>query len=73
VADEWLRPTLLAAAFDIGDPDRAEELADEVIAEGQAAWKLDTVLRDLEASVLQVGDAAKRARLAAVIDRIKTA
>ena len=30
VADEWLRPTLLAAAFDLGDPDKAEELADDV-------------------------------------------
>jgi tetratricopeptide (TPR) repeat protein len=73
VADEWLRPTLLAAAFDLGEPDKAEELADDVIAEGQAAWKVQSVLGDLEASVLQVTDAAKRARLSAVIDRIKTA
>jgi tetratricopeptide (TPR) repeat protein len=73
VADEWLRPTLLAAAFDLGDPDKAEELADDVIAEGQAAWKVQSVLGDLEASVLQVIDAAKRVRLSAVIDRIKAA
>jgi hypothetical protein len=73
VADEWLRPTLLAAAFDLGDPDKAEELADDVIAEGQAKWKVETVLDDLEASVLHVGDAAKRARLSAVIDRFKAA
>ena len=71
VADEWLRPTLLAAAFDLGDPDKAEELADDVMAEGQAAWKVQSVLGDLEASVLQVTDAAKRERLSAVIDRIK--
>ena len=70
-ADEWLRPTLLAAAFDLGEPDKAEELADDVIAEGPAAWKVDSVLDDLEASVLQVSDAAKRGRLSAVTDRIK--
>jgi hypothetical protein len=34
VADEWVRPTLLGAAFDLGDPDKAEELADALIAEG---------------------------------------
>jgi len=73
VADEWLRPTLLAAAFDLGDTDKAEELADDVVAEGQSTWKVNSVLGDLEASVLQVGDAAKRARLSSVIDRIKTA
>lgn len=73
IADEWLRPTLLAAAFDLGDPDKADELADDVIAEGQAAWKVQSVLGDLEASVLHADDTAKRARLSAVIDRIKAA
>jgi hypothetical protein len=62
VADEWLRPTLLAAAFDLGDPDKAAELADDVIVEGRAAWKVQSVLSDVEANVLQVSDAAKRAR-----------
>jgi hypothetical protein len=73
VADEWLRPTLLAAAFDLGEPDKAEELAADVTTEGQAAWKVQSVLGDLEASVVQVTDAAKRVRLSAVIDRIKAA
>jgi hypothetical protein len=73
LSDEWLRPTLLAAAFDLGDPDKAEELADDVIAEGEAEWKVQSVLGDLEASVVQVTDAAKRVRLSAVIDRIKPA
>jgi Tetratricopeptide Repeats-Sensor len=73
ISDEWLRPTLLAAAFDLGDAGKAEELAHDVVAEGQATWKVHSVLGDLEASVLQVSDAAKRARLSSVIDRIKTA
>ncbi|MFY9958001.1 TRAFs-binding domain-containing protein [Bradyrhizobium sp.] len=73
LADEWLRPTLLAAAFDLGEPDKAEELAEDVMAEGQAAWKVNSVLGDLEASVVQVKDADKRARLSSVIETLKTA
>ena len=73
VADEWVRPTLLGAAFDLGDPDKAEELADAVIAEGAPKWKVNSVLHDLEDSIVQVSDTAKRARLSAVIDRIKVA
>ena len=73
VADEWVRPTLLGAAFDLGDPDKAEELADAIIAEGAPKWKVNSVLHDLEASIVQVSDTAKRARLSAVIDRIKVA
>jgi hypothetical protein len=71
VADEWVRPTLLGAAFDLGTPDKAEELAKAVIAEGPPKWKVDTVIRDLEESVKQLRDAATRARLSAVIERIK--
>jgi hypothetical protein len=70
VADEWLRPTLLSAAFDTGDADEAEELAEEVIAEGTPRWKLDSTLMDLNASVAQVEDKDRRNRLAAVLKRI---
>jgi tetratricopeptide (TPR) repeat protein len=73
LADEWFRPTLLGAAFDLGDPEKAEEVVDAVVAEGPAKWKVDSVLRDLEASLLQVGDAGKRARLSVVIERLKAA
>lgn len=71
IPDDWLRPTLLAAAFDLGDPDKAEQLADDVLNEGAAAWKIDSVIADLEASLIQVSGAKKHARLAAVIERIK--
>ncbi|MGY3695371.1 tetratricopeptide (TPR) repeat protein [Bradyrhizobium sp. USDA 3240] len=73
IADEWLRPTLLAAAFDLGQPDKADELADAVIAEGPARWKVNGVLSDLEQTVAQVADPAKRARLSAIVGKIKTA
>jgi hypothetical protein len=72
VADEWLRATLLGAAFDAGDPDKAEELAAEVAAEGAARWKLDSTLGDLERSVIEVKDEDSRTRLTAVIATLKT-
>jgi MAP3K TRAFs-binding domain len=73
VADEWLRPTLLAAAFDAGDPDKAEELVDDIVAEGPAKWKMDAILSDLEASIAHVSDIARQSRLAAIIAALKTA
>jgi tetratricopeptide (TPR) repeat protein len=73
VADEWLRPTLLAAAFDAGDPDKAEELIDDIVAEGPARWKVDAVLRDLDASLALVSDAKRRTRLSAIAETLKTA
>lgn len=71
LADEWLRPTLLGAAFDLGDPDKAESLVGSVIAEGPPMWKVDSMLLALEASVRQVSNTGNRARLAAVIERMK--
>jgi Tetratricopeptide Repeats-Sensor len=73
IADEWLRPTLLTAAFDAGDPDKAEQLVDEVVSEGATTWKVNSVLNDLRTSLAHVGDAAQRARLSAVIETLKTA
>ena len=70
--DPWLRPTLLGAAFDAADADRAEELADEVEAEGPAAWQLSSLMVNLNTSVGQVADADTRARLQTVLDRLKT-
>ena len=71
LADDWMRATLLTAAFDPGDPDKAEQLADDVMADGPPIWKVHSVLHDLKASVLQVSDVAKRERLSTVIDKIK--
>jgi len=70
--DPWLRPTLLGAAFDAADADKAEELVDEVEAEGPARWQLDSVLGNLATSIAQVADADAQARLQAVLDRLKT-
>lgn len=48
--DEWLRPTLLGLAFEAGDRARARDLAARVRKEGPARWKLETTLKDLEAT-----------------------
>ena len=65
--NERLRLTLLDAAFDAGDVEKAEELAEEVAAEGAARWKLDSLLEDLQLSVAQVEDGDRRDRLAAIL------
>jgi tetratricopeptide (TPR) repeat protein len=70
-ADPWLRATLLGAAFDASDADKAEELADEVEAEGAARWKLESVLGALESSLVLVTDTEQRGRLQLVVDRLK--
>lgn len=72
VSDEWLRPTLLGAAFDAGDAEKAEELIDVIIGEGGARWKLDSIQNDLEASAHQAADAAQSERLLAVVGRLRT-
>jgi hypothetical protein len=71
VSDEWLRPTLLNAAFDACDADKTEELAEDVLAEGAARWKLKSVLSDPELSVTQVKDNERRTRLAAVAETLR--
>jgi hypothetical protein len=70
-SDEWLRPTLLAGAFDLGDANKAEELCDEVAEEGPALWQIDSIVHDLERSVAQVEDEDRRKRLDGVITRLK--
>lgn len=49
--DEWLRPTLLGAAFDAGDVEKARDLAGQVMTEGPASWKLETTLADLNLAI----------------------
>ncbi len=66
--DEWLRPTLLGAAFRAGDAKLAAELARSVKLEGAARWKLESTLADLAEGVRQTGDAGRRRSLQAVYD-----
>jgi hypothetical protein len=68
--DEWVRPTLLGVAFDLGDPDKAEELAGLIEQEGADAWKLETTLASLQDGVAHSQDATVRARLQDVLTRL---
>jgi hypothetical protein len=69
--DEWVRPTLLGAAFDLPDPAKAEELADQIENEGAGGWHLDTTLASIAESVDHVTDAEIKMRLKAVLDRLQ--
>lgn len=71
MSDEWLRPTLLVAAVDAGDAEKAEELYDYVAEEGPARWKLDSIVHDLEKSAALIEDPARRERLDAVVAKLK--
>lgn len=52
-ADEWVRQTMLGAAFTRGDVAEAARLCDEVTREGQAVWKLQSTINDLRETALQ--------------------
>jgi len=69
--DEWVRPTLLGVAFDLGDARKAEEAAEMVRREGTDAWKLKATLASLEMSLAQVADPSARDRLRAVLDDLR--
>ena len=69
-ADEWLNPTLLGAAFDAGDVEKATELAEQVELEGAAAWKLSTTLDDCRISA-QLHEEPRRGELLAIVERLE--
>ena len=64
--------TLLGAAFDAHDCDKAVELAAEVASQGAARWQIETTLDDLKLSVSQVEDKDTRDRLEAILETLKT-
>jgi tetratricopeptide (TPR) repeat protein len=73
VADDWLNATLLGAAFDAHDCDKAEELATEVASQGAASWQIDSTLGDLKFSVSQVEDKDTKDRLQAILETLNPA
>ena len=68
--DEWLNPTLLGAAFDAGDVDKAGDLADQVGSEGAAAWKLETTLADCRVAA-ELHAEPNRGELLAIVERLE--
>src|SRR5262249_32962635 len=70
-ADEWVRPTLLGIAFDLGDVRKAEEAAAVVRRGGGDARGPSAALDSLAMSLPQVADPAARDRLRAVLDDLR--
>jgi tetratricopeptide (TPR) repeat protein len=68
--DEWLNPTLLGAAFDAGDVEKAQELADQVSEDGPAAWKLDTTLDDCRTAA-QLSEEPRRTELQDIVAQLE--
>lgn len=71
LADEWLPPTLLGAAFDAADVEGAEELVQEIEQEGASSWKVETTLPDLEQALLHVADESRRSQLRDLLVRLQ--
>jgi hypothetical protein len=68
----WVRPTLLGAAFDAGDPTAATALCEEIIRTRQLSpWHLESTLPDLERSLKYVPDPERQGALRAIYDRLK--
>ena len=71
VADEWLKQTLLGAAFDARDCDKAEKLAAEIRSKAAERWKLRSTIGDLNLSVSQVEDKDTKDRLQAILKTLQ--
>jgi hypothetical protein len=69
-ADEWARPTLLGLAFDRGDVIEAERLQAEIERDGADAWKLHSMLDDLEAAVAAKPDGSVKTQLEVLLKRL---
>lgn len=70
-ADEWLKQTLLGAAFDARECDKAEKLAAEFRSKPGERWKIASTISDLELSASQADDKETRARLNAILEPLK--
>lgn len=72
-ADEWLKPTLLGAAFGASDLSAATRLVTEIERSGNlAAWKLETTLADLDREVERMTDSDRQMAFKKLLERLKT-
>ena len=69
--DEWLKSTLLGAAFRAGDSVRAAALATQVETEGPATWKLAATLETLRVALDQSTDVRSKDALSGVLQRLE--
>ena len=70
IADEWVYPTLLVAAFQAADLDKARELVVKVRRDA-VAWKLASALADLEDAVTLQPESETRAQLNALLEQLR--
>ena len=70
-SDDWLNPTLLGAAFDAGDVEKAQNLAHQVAIDGPAAWKIASTLEDCRVAA-RLHDDPKRTDLLAIADQLNS-
>jgi MAP3K TRAFs-binding domain len=73
LADEWLKQTLLGAAFDAREYEKAEKLAAEFKSKPGERWKIASTLGDLELSTNQAEDKNTRDRLTAILEPLRAA
>jgi hypothetical protein len=73
VADEWLKQTLLGAAFDAREFEKADKLAAEFKSKPRERWKIASTIGDLELSASQAEDKETRDRLIAILEPLKAA
>jgi len=71
VEDEWVRPTLLAAAFDQGNVNEARRALTMVEGEGADAWKLASTYADLALSASHQAEPATGAKLTKLLVRFR--
>jgi tetratricopeptide (TPR) repeat protein len=64
--DEWLNPTLLGAAFDAGDVEKAQDLANQVTTDGPSAWKLESTIADCRTAA-QLHEEPRRSELLDIV------
>ncbi|MGI9643788.1 MAG: TRAFs-binding domain-containing protein [Ilumatobacteraceae bacterium] len=69
--DPWVRQTLLGAAFDAGDAEKAEELAERIEDEGAVSWNLESTLADLRDRASNIQDPEAADRLEAVVEQLE--
>jgi MAP3K TRAFs-binding domain len=67
VADEWLKQTLLGAAFDAREYAKAERLAAEFEGKPGERWKIESTIGDLNLSLSQVEEEDTKDRFAAIL------
>lgn len=68
--DEWLNPTLLGSAFDAGDVEKAQDLANQVAVDGPDEWKLGTTLDDCKIAA-QLYDDPRRSELLDIVHQLE--